>query len=983
MTDTPRQTRRSGRASRRVRSQKGKHLSIMLTNIRGLLKSNPLAIPNIDELRHRALREMPTYIIATETHIDDTTPDSEISIPGYQLPIRCDRNRYGGGIAVWAKTGADTIRLEDAEPSDLEVIWLSVKVCKGRMLMGAVYRPGSLPGSDVKMIRHLEDQTSVLQQRIDARRTVILGDFNVHHTEWLSCTSPTDTAGKAAKSFALTHGLVQIVKEATRGNNCLDLILTDAPLDLCTATVTAPIGSTDHYTVTALIPDTVWLDKPTKRTLWHYSKADWGRLKKQLKDTDWDSILKEDPENACTEITNAILSAAEKHIPSSTVTHRPKDQPWFNAACSRAILLKATAFRAWRDNPIDVAKHRDFLSARRETLKTIRRAKAAYRVKLRERLISRGRDRDWWWTVKSLTGQGGSQSIPTLVKDGTTYTTARDKSEALSETFAEKCRLDISTPVPEFDSRTDRVLTKVMFRPRDVRRYLKKLDTSKAVGPDKISPRVLREAADELALPLTKLFRYCFAKGHFPSQWKNATVVPVHKKKSRSDTNNYRPISLLSAISKVMEAMINKTLMSYLLKNKLVSALQFGFRPNHSAPDVLQILSHQISSTLTQRQETRVVALDIKGAFDRVWHEGLMRKLTAYGITGQLHAWLQCYLSGRSIEVVVEGQRSAKKTINAGVPQGSILGPTLFLLYINDLPDCIKNSKCLLYADDSTLFNSTSQQVSRLELAMNMNTDLEGIASWGRLWNVMFEPSKCNTLLSSNKRETSSHPSLIFDGIPVSTVDDLNLLGVVFSKNNSWQTHIHNIGKAAGQRTSILNRLASVLDSHGMATVYRTFIRSKMEYAALAWMNASATHLRVLDRVQQRALVHMNCYHSNAPHLGVLGLQHRRDITSLSCVYRMQSENCPSLLRELLPARLTRRTCTRQSTRAPDHALDPPLPPGVSAQHTLGDFDRSFLTRGIQLWNLLPSTIVGTINIKNRSKFKHRASAYIRLVHGL
>ena len=214
----------------------------------------------------------------------------------------------------------------------------------------------------------------------------------------------------------------------------------------------------------------------------------------------------------------------------------------------------------------------------------------------------------------------------------------------------------------------------------------------------------MKECAAELASPLCRLFRLCFANGTFPDQWKTASVIPVHKRDSKSDPTKYRPISLLSIIfSKVMESAVNKQLQNHLLTNKLISSRQFGFRPHHSTADLLTILAQTWNASLDRSEEVCIVACDIQGAFDRVWHNGLLAKLRSKGVSGMLLKWLQSYLHGRSIKVVLSGQSSDASPINASVPQGSILGPLLFSVFIDDLVDTCEN-QLYLYADDLYYF---------------------------------------------------------------------------------------------------------------------------------------------------------------------------------------------------------------------------------------------------------------------------------------
>ena len=312
-----------------------------------------------------------------------------------------------------------------------------------------------------------------------------------------------------------------------------------------------------------------------------------------------------------------------RRILHTKTTRQPNDSAWFTEDCRKVITQKEKAFKLWRQDPTNVTKHADFINHRSLAQQTIRRAKAAHFKVMRDKLVENRKDRDWWWTVRQLSGTGGHTEIPSLQQNGISFSTAQEKAEVLAQAFSMKCNLNCADdPSPDIQNRTAKHLSHVNFRPRDIKRKLHKLDTNKASGPDGISAKVLKNCAVELAAPLAKLFRFSFSRGYFPSQWKVASVVPVHKKNSRSCPSNYRPISLLTIISKVMETIINDQLRKHLFHNNLISDNQFAFRSLHSAPDLLTFMSHRLSSTLNERGEARVVALDIK------------EPLTEYGIMG-------------------------------------------------------------------------------------------------------------------------------------------------------------------------------------------------------------------------------------------------------------------------------------------------------------------------------------------------------------
>ena len=343
------------------------------------------------------------------------------------------------------------------------------------------------------------------------------------------------------------------------------------------------------------------------------------------------------------------------------------------------------------------------------------------------------------------------------------------------------------------------LLEKIVFKPKDIKRILRSLKPDKASGPDQVPSRVLKECAAELASPLCRLFELCFSKGTFPDQWKTASVIPVHKRDSKSDPTKYRPISLLSIISKVMETVVNKQLQNHLLNNDLISSRQFGFRPHHSTADLLTILAQTWNASLDRSEEVCIVACDIKGAFDRVWHNGLFAKLRSKGVSGMLLTWLQSYLHGRPIKVVLSGQSSDVSPINASVPQGSILGPLLFSVFIDDLVDNCEN-QLYLYADDSTLFAPMRYVNERASVLASLNRDLEKMRVWAANWKVTFEPTKCKALMLSRKRMPTI-PDLYFGITKLAVEKELTILGVTFDSKLLWSKHISDISKKSWAET--------------------------------------------------------------------------------------------------------------------------------------------------------------------------------------
>ena len=288
------------------------------------------------------------------------------------------------------------------------------------------------------------------------------------------------------------------------------------------------------------------------------------------------------------------------------------------------------------------------------------------------------------------------------------------------------------------DIRPDQTLTNVHVTESEVFDQLQCLDTNKACGHDGISAKMLKEAGNAIAPSLCRLINMSLAQCKFPAEWKKANIIPIHKKDDKSIVNNYRPISLLTILSKIMERILFKHVYNFCHKYHLITDHQSGFRPNDSTVNQLVFLYHTFCQAIDDKKEMRIVFCDVSKAFDKVWHEGLLYKLSNIGIRGQLLQWFQDYLSKRQQRVLVRGQSSDWGTIEAGVPQGSVLGPLLFLIYVNDM---VKEVSCgvKLFADDTLIYTTVDNpELSTLELNKNMDK----LDKWAKRWLVNFNATK-------------------------------------------------------------------------------------------------------------------------------------------------------------------------------------------------------------------------------------------------
>ena len=448
----------------------------------------------------------------------------------------------------------------------------------------------------------------------------------------------------------------------------------------------------------------------------------------------------------------------------------------------------------------------------------------------------------------------------------------------------------------------------------------------------------------ELSPVLAKLYNKCLAKSCFPSCWKSSEVVPAFKNDGdRSDPGKYHPISLLSIVSKIFESFINDSLIKHLDSTGLFSDLQYGFRTLRSTADILTVLSERIYNSMDAGGETRAIALDISKAFDKVWHAGLLHKLKSYGVVGPILGILESFMIERSLKVVLDGQSSPLFCINAGVPQGSVLGPTLFLVFINDLPDGIL-SRIGIYADDTTLYSSLGKSgiFEKVESAGELERDLSDIVEWGNRWLVTFNATKTK-LLSFNRHRDPLLVPVKMSSTELHEETSFRLLGLTFTPTMDWKPYIQSIAKAASRKVGSLFRAQRFLSPESILYLYKSTIRPCMEYCSHIWGGAPMSKgLDLLDRVQKR-VVNLVGKELCA---GLLTLSHRRNVASLCLLYKYYYRKCSSELADLVPPKRVTVRSTRFSEQMHRHTLSLP-------KCRTGYYTSSFFPRTATIWNSL------------------------------
>lgn len=383
----------------------------------------------------------------------------------------------------------------------------------------------------------------------------------------------------------------------------------------------------------------------------------------------------------------------------------------------------------------------------------------------------------------------------------------------------------------------------LIFSPDIIVKVLSKLKPTYSVGPDGFCAYFIKQIRSAIAIPLASIFETSFRTGILPKIWLEAIVIPIHKKGNPHSVENYRPISLCSVICKVMETIVNDTLTHFLTENKLIDKNQYGFMKNKSCASQLLHCKNIWTKNLDDRKPIDIIYIDFCKAFDSVVHSKLLLKLKHLGISKTLLTWITSFLSNRKQKVKIQDTLSDYQSVISGVPQGSVLGPTLFLIYINDLTDNIKNSQIYLFADDAKIFNYS-------ENSHLLQTDLDILHKWAQSWQLKINYDKCASLYLGHKNP--KHNYTFEDIIIPNTGPSVKDLGIYISQNLSSSIHCLNTASKASRIAALIRKTFVSKNVTLMAKAFTTYVRPILEYSSIVWSPHLIGDINRIENVQRQ-----------------------------------------------------------------------------------------------------------------------------------
>ena len=490
---------------------------------------------------------------------------------------------------------------------------------------------------------------------------------------------------------------------------------------------------------------------------------------------------------------------------------------------------------------------------------------------------------------------------------------------------------------------------------RGVEKLLKNLNPHKAAGPDNIRPIVLKELHKELTPILTFLFQTSLNSGDLPSDWKTANVTPIFKKGKKHIAANYRPVSLTCICCKLLEHIISSNIMQHLDQNNILHKKQHGFRSKLSCETQLLEFIQDLHVSREKNTPVDVIVMDFAKAFDKVPHNRLLHKLKYYGVNHKTLSWISSFLACRTQSVVVEGSKSPSSPVLSGVPQGSVLGPLLFLAYINDLPSYVK-SKVRLFADDTIIYREIKSGKDELEL----QEDLKRLEKWENDWQMVFHPSKCEAMrvIKGINKKNKITVNYRLHGHQLEWVDNIKYLGVTISKSLDWRTHINNTTAKANKKLGFLKRNLKISNPAVKSLAYSSLIRSQVEYASTVWCPHKLIDIGRVERVQRRS-ARWAChrYHNTSSVTDMMAkldwpsLEHRRYYSTMNMAYKMTHGLVGIEASDYL-------TPIRRPTRH-SHSLGYVMP-----SCRTDAYKHSFYPRAVSGWNRLPESVAAAPSLE-------------------
>ena len=808
-----------------------------------------------DELVINTQLYKPLIIGVTETWGNGEREDGSFKLDGYVM-YRSDRiGRRGGGTILYVASNLGQRECLAMRRSTRGIpfensSWCWVTPTRGKkILVGCIYRSTA---STVTNNAKLYDLIRQANEVAGGNRLLLMGDFNVPYIDWVNVTT-LPRARIFEKDFfeAISDNfLCQHVKEYTRfrrtEKSVLDLFFTKEEGDMKNIKVLPPIARSDHGIVMGEFI-CKWKNRVVPKKSPVYTKGNYSIITEEIEARNWIGMAQDMTARELLREFNCTYKVlATNNIPLGSP--RDYNEPWMNRDIMRIWIKKSHAWNRLGVRNSD-GRWDEYKSHRDHLRKIIRKSRRLHEKKIAEN--ARQNKRAFFKYVNSrMTVRPEITAMKTV--DNEIVEEDADIVETIVDYFSTVHTDYRGEVMPDMMDMTDKHIRDITVTPELVASKLEKLERYKSCGSDEVHSYVLREAAKAMAKPLALIFQKSLDEGTCPEEWKSANVTPIHKKGDRTEPSNYRPVSLTSQVCKVLESIIRDKIVEHLTENNLLNDAQHGFREGRSCLTNLLETLEQWTEIIDEGDSIDVAYLDFRKAFDLVSHEHLIYKLSKYGIKGQILNWIKDFLKDRTQRVVIRGTASSQRKVTSGVPQGSVLGPILFLIFINDLPTELL-TKLSLFADDSKLFArilTNKPTPGDGNGSRTLQEDLDKVAMWAEKWKMEFNVDKCKIM----------HLGYNNPGVPyrmgnavLETTEEEKDLGILIDNKLDFGKHIRTIVARANRVLGMVRVSFACMNKPMFLNIYTAQVRPLLEYCVQVWSPHKRTYIKLIEGVQRRA----------------------------------------------------------------------------------------------------------------------------------
>ena len=947
----------------------------------------------------------PDLIFLVETHI----PENEKSgyskedlmniIPGYTFFCKGRKEKRGGGVGIMVNKDANVEpKLCDAKEVGVKYVEekfenLVVKLpqCievgksnynkKRDLILVVIYRQPNSGNLD-----YFLDSVDKLLQKIDKvnNEIIIAGDMNLDLLKY-ETHPPTAQYLDIMSSHMLLPQIVRPTRIKHQSATLIDHIFSKGnEISIMSGIFDVELAGNSGYTdhkptftfLKAKIPPTNY--SPVANTSFFTAEGNKKR-KEGLRAQSWDMVLSlSDPDLIYDHLIAIYSHHYYKNLTTRTISRNSrqyKREPWMTNQILADMRRRDRLAR-------NKNRRADYIKLRNEIVKNKRKAKKAH---LAQRIQnSMGDIKKHWKILKETINKTNNKEeiISEFFYQGKWISDNEQNANCFNDYLANIGK-DTNESVGQAKKRPDFYLNKFQSRNQDailineitaeqVDEVCKNMTPKESTDPDGFKQKVVLNDANILAPVIAHLVNCSLQAGSCPKNSKLARVIPVYKLKGDKHLyENYRPISLLSSFSKIVERLIYDKIFDFLVRCNIIFKSQFGFRKGHNTTHATLDFVKAIEEAIAEGDMAIGVFCDLSKAFDTLNHHLLISKLDHYGIRGKMKEWIQSYLSGREQYVEFKGARSYKLPLPTGVPQGSVLGPLLFLLYINDLP-AAANLKAVMFADDTNLLIRGKDAKT---LSSSLNTELEGINDYFKANKLKLNTKKTKLVCFRKKNQNINYDDLqiFLDGDKLKFDEDATFLGMKIDSSLTWDKHCTHVANTISKNNSVLNRVRNSVPAPSLKILYNSFILPHLQYGLAAWGGCKGESKKRIINIQKRAIRTVSkCYRiaHTEPRMKAMDILKLEELYSHQCsvfIHDILQNKAPLALNDFIT--LDSETTTRNLR---SHTLDPlhvKVPPGKCKV-----IANSFCSKGPQLWNAIPQDIR---NIEQKHLFKRRLKQYL------